>query len=98
MCGLETRQHISIIDTSKKVGFKYIFGFMFDFYKNPLANTMYTRLQNCANMSVGKQRIQTNIQSCGGCVTIAFVFAFGVFVPTNANSILFLDKWFFKFT
>ena len=51
----------------------------------------YIRLQNYTNMVVehGIQTFKVMV-----VVLLVLMFSFDVFVPTNAQPILFLDKWF----
>ena len=54
---------------------------------------MYTRLQNYTNTVVGKHGIQT----FKVVIVVLLLLLFSpldVFVPTSADSLLFLDKWF----
>jgi hypothetical protein len=53
---------------------------------------MYTRSQNWTNLVVGKHEIQTF--EVVVVVLLFLLLSFGVFVPTNAHPLVFIDKWF----
>jgi hypothetical protein len=65
---------------------------MHGFWTIPTANMTHTTSQNYTNMMVDEHGIQ--IPKVVVVMLLLLMLSFNIFVPTSAQSLLFLDKWF----